>query len=191
MNIDDDMNKHRPARPQPPLHKHFAPRHSGKQSQPYPFREQHTQAVLAHCDLSSSPGAERSDCPLKALARRLINAEGEWIADLREDEAIIVQAVFGLQIKWQATNGARWTGFWTVPPPSGGEIQTEVKAFEQFLASRPEPNAMKGAANSIRHIAALISGYVADMSEHGARPAPWNEPESKPGPAYDDATPHP
>jgi hypothetical protein len=74
--------------------------------------------------------------------------------------------------------------------PSGGEIQNEVKAFEQFLASRPEPKAMKAAANSIRLVAALISGYMADMSEHGARPAPWNEPESKPGPAYDDANPH-
>lgn len=110
---------------------------------------------------------------------------------MREDEATIVQAVFGLQIEWQVANGARWTGFWTVPLPSGGEIQTEVKAFEQFLASRPEPKAMMAAANSIRHVAALISGYVADMSKHGARPAPWNEAASKPGPAYDDATRHP
>ena len=74
---------------------------------------------------------------------------------------------------------------------SGRRNPERVKAFEQFLASRPEPKAMKAAANSIRHIAALISGYVADMAEHGARPAPWNEPKSKPGPAYDDATPHP
>lgn len=137
MNTDDDMNKHRPTRPQPPLHKHFGPRHSGKQLQPYPFREQHTQAALAHCDLSSGPGAETVDCPLKALARRLIKAEGEWIANMREDEAIIVQAVFGLQIEWQVANGARWTGFWTVPLPPGGEIQKRLKHLNSFLRAVP------------------------------------------------------
>jgi hypothetical protein len=192
MNTEDDMNKHRPLRRPPPFPDRSGQRHSEKRLQPYPFREQNTRAALAHCELSDRLGDEKFDCPLKALARRLIKAEGEWIADMREDEAIIVQAVFGLQIKWQATNGARWTGFWTVPLPAGGQIQEEVKAFEQFLASRPEPNAMKAAANSIRHIAALISGYVADMLDHGGRPAPWNEPESRPGPApQHDTTSHP
>lgn len=167
MHTEDKMNEHQPRRRQAPrpLVSHL---------------KANTLAALKHCELSVTPGDEAFDCPLNALARRLITAEGDWVANMLEDEALPLQVVFGLQIEWHAAKGARWTGFWMDPLPAGGEIQKEVKAFEQFLASRPEPKAMRVAAASIRRVAELVSGYVAEMATHGARPAPWNEPEPRP-----------
>ena len=192
MHIEDDSIERQPVRrraPEPDMH---MPPDSAERVRRYPFRETNTLAALAHCELSTRPGDERLDCPLKALARRLIQAEGEWIADIREDEAAAVMAVFGVEIEWKALQGSRWTGFWTVPLPAGGEVQDEVKAFEQFLAGRPEPKAMKVAADSIRRVAALISGYLADIAAHAARPAPWNEPEPEPvSPRHGDVTEYP
>lgn len=169
MHTEEKMNERRPLRRQ-------APRPLVSQL------KANTLAALKHCDLSVTPGDEAFDCPLNALARRLITAEGDWVTNMLEDEALTVQAVFGLQIEWQGAKGARWTRFWMVPLPASGEIQKEVKAFEQFLASRPEPKAMRVAADSIRRVAELVSGYVADMATHGARPAPapWNAPEPRP-----------
>jgi hypothetical protein len=105
---------------------------------------------------------------------------------MRENEAACVQVVFGLQVEWQAAKGTRWTGFWTVPIPGGGEIQKEVKEFEQFLAGRPAAKAMRTASESIRRVAALVAGYIADMAAHAARPAPWDEPEREARPARQD-----
>ena len=182
MNAKNDVNEIRPIRRRrpPPSPATSGRSHPETKVQPYPFQEHHTEAALAHCELSTSPGDERLDCPLKALARLLIITVGEWISDIREDEAVTVQSVFGLKIEWHATTGARWTGFWTVPLPGGWELQEEVKAFEQFLVSRPEPKVMNVAANSIRRVAGLISDYVADMAAHAAGPAPWNGPDARP-----------
>ena len=170
MHTEDKMNERRPLRRQ-------APRPLVSQL------KANTLAALKHCELSVTPGDEAFDCPLNALARRLITAEGDWVANMLEDEALTVQAVFGLQIEWQGAKGARWTRFWTVPLPGGGDTQKEVRAFEQFLAGHPKPNAMKAAANSIRRVAALVVGYSADVAARAARPAPWDEPEAESRPA--------
>jgi hypothetical protein len=165
---------------------HFGQSLTSEKLLPRPIRERYVQAALAHCELSARPGNEKLDCPLRTLARRLISAEGGWIKDIKEDEAATVQAVFGLQIKWEAAKGARWNGFWMVPLPGVGEIQEEVRAFEQFLAGRPESRATKAAADSIRRIAALISRYLADMAAHAAHPAPWDERERETRSARED-----